>query len=67
MSRPAPAARVPSLDGLRGLSAVEAWVIREDWDPPTSWSVWGNPRQPEIFFQPPDMQEIVAGWSKTHG
>ncbi|MCP5068099.1 MAG: hypothetical protein GY946_16175 [bacterium] len=40
----------------------EAWEIGTDWDPADSWSLWGDLQQPEIFFNPTDMDEIVAGW-----
>jgi hypothetical protein len=43
-----------------------AWEIRTDWDPADSWSIWGDPKQPEVFFAPKDMQEIVDGWSRAH-
>ncbi|MFP6640234.1 MAG: hypothetical protein VCC04_08325 [Myxococcota bacterium] len=45
----------------------DGWQIREDWDPADSWSLWGQKRQPEIFFSPDDMDEVVAGWEKAHG
>jgi catechol 2,3-dioxygenase-like lactoylglutathione lyase family enzyme len=45
----------------------EAWTIKDDWDPPTSWSVWGDAHQPEVFFNPADMAEIVEGWKRAHG
>jgi len=44
-----------------------SWEIKTDWDPATSWSLWGETRQPEVFFSPADMEEIVAGWEKQHG
>ena len=45
----------------------DAWEIGTDWDPADSWSLWGEARQPEVFFSPVDMDEIVAGWEKQHG
>ena len=45
----------------------EGWQIREDWDPADSWSLWGQKNQPEIFFSPDDIEEVVAGWEKAHG
>ena len=45
----------------------EAWQVREDWDPANSWSIWGNPKQPEVFFEPNDMGTIIEGWNKAHG
>lgn len=45
----------------------EAWQIREDWDPAVSWSVWGEPKQPEVFFEPNDMKAIIEGWNAAHG
>ena len=45
----------------------EAWEIGTDWDPGDSWSLWGEKNQPEVFFSPPDMDEIVAGFEKQHG
>jgi len=44
----------------------EAWEIKTDWEPADSWSVWGQGSQPEVFFAPKDMGEIVEGWSKAH-
>lgn len=44
----------------------DAWVIRDDWDATDSWSIWGNPEQPEVFFTPQDMQTIVDGWHRAH-
>ncbi|MFT7597915.1 MAG: catechol 2,3-dioxygenase-like lactoylglutathione lyase family enzyme [Acidimicrobiales bacterium] len=42
----------------------EAWErdhARRDWTPDTApFSVWG-PKEPEIFFNPPDLGEIAAG------
>ena len=45
----------------------DAWEIRTDWDLADSWSLWGDKDQPEVFFNPPDMEEVVAGWEKQHG
>ena len=45
----------------------DAWEIGTDWDPADSWSLWGEKNQPEVFFSPPDMEEIVAGFEKQHG
>jgi catechol 2,3-dioxygenase-like lactoylglutathione lyase family enzyme len=44
-----------------------AWVIREDWPMDDAWSIWGTKSQPEVFFRPDDMDEIIAGWNKYHG
>lgn len=44
----------------------DAWQIKDDWDPSDSWSLWGEKDQPEVFFTPKDMPEIVEGWSKAH-
>ena len=43
------------------------WEIRTDWEPTDSWSLWGDSQQPEVFFSPVDMDEIVAGWEKAQG
>ncbi len=43
----------------------EAWEVGTDWDPADSWSLWGDLVQPEVFFNPADMDEIVAGWEKA--
>ncbi|MFP6605856.1 MAG: dioxygenase, partial [Myxococcota bacterium] len=43
------------------------WEIRTDWEPTDSWSLWGDSQQPEVFFTPVDMDEIVAGWEKAQG
>ena len=45
----------------------DAWEIRTDWDLADSWSLWGEKDQPEVFFNPPDMEEVAAGWAKQHG
>ena len=45
----------------------DAWEIGTDWSPEDSWSLWGEKNQPEVFFSPVDMDEIVAGWEKQHG
>ena len=45
----------------------DAWEIGTDWEPTDSWSLWGERRQPEVFFSPVDMDEIVAGWEKAQG
>ena len=43
----------------------EAWEI-VDWNPP-GWSLWGGDGQPEVFFKPTDMAEIIEGYNKYHG
>ena len=43
----------------------DAWEIG-DWNPP-GWSLWGEPNQPEVFFKPTDMPEIIEGYNKYHG
>jgi len=43
-----------------------AWQIRDDWDMSDSWSIWGQKDQPEVFFQPQDMQTIIDGWGRAH-
>ena len=45
----------------------ESWQIRDDWNPATSWSIWGDPKQPEVFFEPNDMKAIIEGWKAAHG
>ena len=37
-----------------------------DWDQP-GWSLWGNEHQPEVFFKPRDMAEIIHGFQQRHG
>ena len=37
-----------------------------DWDQP-GWSLWGNDRQPEVFFKPHDLAEIIHGFQQQHG
>jgi len=44
----------------------DAWTVETEWDPADSWSVWGDAKQPEVFFTPKDMGEIVAGWTRAH-
>ena len=41
-------------------------TIKEDWNPMDSWSVWGEQQQPEVFFRPVDMDDVVAGWQRAH-
>ena len=43
------------------------WQVREDWPMEDSWSLWGETRQPEVFFQPPDMPAVIEGWNNIHG
>jgi hypothetical protein len=43
----------------------QAWEIRTDWDLSDSWSAWGDKDQPEVFFVPDDLDELVAGWTAT--
>ena len=45
----------------------ESWQIRDDWDPAVSWSIWGDPKQPEVFFELNDMKAIIEGWNAAHG
>jgi len=44
----------------------DAWEIGTDWNPADSWSLWGDAHQPEVFFNPADMDEIVAAWEKEN-
>jgi hypothetical protein len=44
----------------------DAWEIREDWDLADSWSVFGSGHQSELFFNPGDMQEVIAGFNKAN-
>ncbi len=44
----------------------DAWEIGE-WGVEDTWSIWGEKEQPEVFFQPTDMQEVIEGWNKYHG
>ena len=43
----------------------DAWQA-EDWTTHDAWSVWGEKQQPEVFFAPTDMPDIVAGWQAAH-
>ena len=45
----------------------EGWRVREDWPLEDTWSLWGEKDQPEVFFQPDDIEEVIAGWTKQHG
>ncbi len=45
----------------------DAWTIREDWPMDDSWSLWGEKVQPEVFFRPHDIDEVIEGWNKAHG
>lgn len=42
-----------------------AWEVG-DWGKP-GWSLWGDDEQPEIFFKPRDMTEIIHGFHQQHG
>ena len=45
-----------------------SWEIKTDWNPAdVVVSLGRDPNQPEVFFSPADMEEIVAGWEKQHG
>ncbi len=39
-----------------------AWQPRENWPLEGNWSVWGSPEPPEVFFQPTDINDVVAGY-----
>ncbi len=41
--------------------------FREDWPMDDAWSLWGEKDQPEVFFRPDDIDEVMAGWNKAHG
>lgn len=43
----------------------DGWKIRDDWELEDSWSMWGPKDPPEVFFNPDDMAEIIAGWEKS--
>jgi len=45
----------------------KGWQVRDDWPLDDSWSLWGDKNQPEVFFRPDDMDDIIAGWNKMHG
>ncbi|MFT4711662.1 MAG: catechol 2,3-dioxygenase-like lactoylglutathione lyase family enzyme [Candidatus Azotimanducaceae bacterium] len=42
-----------------------AWTIKDDWDHTDSWSIWGEQKQPEVFFVPKDMPTIIQGWEAS--
>lgn len=44
----------------------EAWVAREDWPLEGTWSSWGSPEPPEVFFQPNDIDDVVAGYQQEN-
>ncbi|MCH2171976.1 VOC family protein [Myxococcota bacterium] len=44
----------------------EAWEVREDWGIEDSWSLWGEQNQPQVFFAPDDIEEVIAGWNQYH-
>ncbi len=43
----------------------DAWEV-VDWNPP-GWSLWGDVDQPEVFFKPTDMADLIHGYNKAHG
>jgi hypothetical protein len=43
-----------------------AWQIKDDWNPAESWSIWGEKNQPEVFFSPVDIQNVIDGWNNAH-
>jgi len=45
----------------------DAWQVREDWPLDDSWSLWGDKEQPEVFFRPDDIDEVIEGWNEAHG
>ncbi len=45
----------------------DAWQTREDWPMDDSWSFWGDQDQPEVFFRPDDIDEVIEGWNKAFG
>ena len=45
----------------------DAWEPRTDWDMSDSWSLWGDKDQPEVFFQPVDIQDVIEGYQKANG
>ena len=45
----------------------DAWEARRDWSLEGTWSVWGSPEPPEVFFQPGDLDEVVAGFQRENG
>jgi catechol 2,3-dioxygenase-like lactoylglutathione lyase family enzyme len=45
----------------------DGWQIREDWPMDDSWSLWGEKEQPEVFFRPDDIEQVIEGWNKAHG
>jgi catechol 2,3-dioxygenase-like lactoylglutathione lyase family enzyme len=38
----------------------------EDWKEP-AWTLWGKERQPELFFAPRDMADLIHGFHRQHG
>ena len=38
-----------------------------DWSGSDLWSVWGDKEQPEVFFTPTDMEDILKGWKAANG
>jgi hypothetical protein len=45
----------------------DGWQPREDWPLEDSWSLWGEQQQPEVFFRPDDIDEVIEGWNRQHG
>ena len=43
----------------------DSWEIKHDWDPADSWSIWGEQKQPEVFFMPKDIQAVIKGWEAS--
>jgi catechol 2,3-dioxygenase-like lactoylglutathione lyase family enzyme len=43
----------------------DAWEIGS-WDRPP-WTLWGTENQPEVFFKPLDMADIIYGFHRQHG
>jgi catechol 2,3-dioxygenase-like lactoylglutathione lyase family enzyme len=44
----------------------EAWEARDDWPLEGTWSSWGSAEPPEVFFQPDDIDDIVAGYHREN-
>jgi len=43
-----------------------AWQARDDWALEGTWSVWGSREAPEVFFQPADLDSVVAGFHEEN-
>ncbi len=48
------------------IASDEQWQPRQDWPLEGNWSIWGSSEPPEVFFQPNDIHDIIAGYNREN-